>query len=99
MTMETLLSYLKLPLIAGLAGGIVSLRFFEKLSAWGRIGTVLGAAATAHFATPIVGAFFEVAPHNEGGLGFLIGLFGMSIAAATFEVIPEAIRNRLGGGK
>lgn len=99
MTMETLLSYLKLPVIAGLFGGIVSLRFFDKLSPWGRIGTVFGAAVTAHFATPAVAAFFEVAPHNEGGLGFMIGLFGMSVAAAAFDVIPQVVRQRLGGGK
>lgn len=97
--MEALLSYLKLPVVAGLFGGIVSLRFFDKLSMWGRIGTVFGAATAAHFATPFVAAFFEVAPHNEGGIGFLVGLFGMSIAAAAFEAIPSVIRQRLGGGK
>lgn len=99
MTMETLLSYLKLPVIAGLFGGIVSLRFFDKLSPWARAGTAIGGAVIAHFATPLVVGFFEVAPHNEGGVGFVLGLFGMSIVAATFDVIPAVVRNRLGGGK
>jgi hypothetical protein len=99
MTMETFLSYLKLPVIAGLFGGIVSLRFFDKLSFWGRVVTVLGGAGIAHFTTPLVSGYFEVAPHNEGGVGFALGLFGMSIAAAAFDAIPAAIRNRLGGGQ
>ena len=72
-------------LIAATAGALVSLRFVtgtipERLCMAGG-----GAAFSYYASTPA--ALWIGAPTAEGLVGFLIGLFGMAIAAKVYEAI------------
>ena len=94
----------KAALIAGIIGGWLSLRFFEDQTLGGKWMTVIGGAASANYLTsPILGFFNLGAGSYEGGVGFAIGLFGMSLAAAIMKFIKEDlnnfIRNKIGGSK
>ena len=103
---EGLLSALgikKAALIAGIIGGWLSLRFFEGLTTGGKWFTVIGGAASANYLTVPVMTFFHLARDDyEGGVGFAIGLFGMSLAAAAIKFIRDdltaIIKGRVGGG-
>lgn len=80
----------KVALLAGLVGGIVSLRFFEGLTNSGKAMTAIGGAAFANYLTTPVVSFFKVSPGDfDGGVGFALGLFGMSVAAAAVKMIRE----------
>lgn len=103
---EALLSALgikKGALLAGIIGGWLSLRFFEGLTTGGKWFTVVGGAASANYVTLPVMTFFHLAPGDyEAGVGFAIGLFGMSLAAAAIKFIredlPLILKGRIGGG-
>ena len=93
----------KAALIAGIVGGWLSLRFFENLTAGGKWVTVIGGAAAANYLTlPIMSWFRLAAGDYEAGVGFAVGLFGMSIAAAAIKFVREDIvsiaKSRFGGG-
>lgn len=98
----------KVALIAGFIGGVISLRFFEGLTAGGKLFTAFSGAASASFLTPVALAYFHLEPpaSYEGGIGFVLGLFSMSIAAAVFKWFKETswqdvlgIFGRKGGGQ
>lgn len=93
----------KAALVAGIVGGWLSLRFFENLTPGGKWVTVIGGAAAANYLTVPVMAWFRLAPGDyEAGIGFAIGLFGMSIAAAAIKFVREdlvaIVKGRIGGG-
>lgn len=76
--------------IAGLVGGFLSLKFFEDLNIYGKISTVLGGWACANYGTPAVIEFYSLQSDGyHAGIAFAIGLFGMSIVAAVFQVIRK----------
>lgn len=77
--------------IAGALGGVVSLRFFDNLDAKGRLIVALGGVSAAVFGQPAASAFFKLTPEYDGGLGFVIGLFAMSVAGAGVKAIPALI--------
>lgn len=92
----------KAALIAGIIGGWLSLRFFEGLTRSGKWMTVVGGAAAANYLTAPIIAYFNLGPGSyEGGVGFAVGLFGMSLAAALIQFLrddlPAIIRGRFGG--
>lgn len=72
-------------LAAGLAGAVVSLRFVSG-SAFERAIMCIGGAALSFYGT-IPAAAWVGLPDAEGLVGFLIGLFGMSIMAKVYEGI------------
>lgn len=74
--------------IAGLIGGIISLRFFSGVTPLKAIPIVLGGWACANYGTPALVEFYQLkADGYQAGIAFAIGLFGMSIVAAVFQVI------------
>lgn len=98
--METFLAYLKIPAIAGFVGGIVSFRFIDELTWSKRVATAFTGALIAHFGTPVASFYFEMHDKYEPSIGFLLGLFGMSLVAASIQTIPKiaaAFTTRFGG--
>lgn len=80
----------KVALIAGFIGGVISLRFFEGLTPGGKAFTAFSGAAAANFLTPMTLAWFQLHPESyEGGIGFVLGLFSMSLAAAVIKWLRE----------
>lgn len=83
MALETDLSVAKL--IAATAGALVSMRFVTG-SVTERVCMAGGGACFSYYAsTPM--ALWLGAPNAEGLVGFLIGLFGMAVAAKMYEAI------------
>ena len=95
-------------LLAGTMGAFVSLRFVQG-SAIERAAMAAGGAAFSFYATPPTAILVGMA-NAEGLVGFLIGLFGMSIIAKVYEALHaldaprmaadtwDAIKRRIGGG-
>jgi hypothetical protein len=81
--------------LPGTIGSIVALRWISG-SPLQRITAVCGGAGGAYYGTPYLGATMGT---DLGLTGFLIGLFGMAIAAKCFEVIalinPQALLDKL----
>ncbi|MHB0965557.1 MAG: hypothetical protein ACYC36_03795 [Bellilinea sp.] len=88
--------------IAGFLGGIVSLRFFDGLQLYEKCGVATTGALAANYLTPGIIAYFDMlASSYEGGIGFMIGLFGMSVTSAIFNILKTTdwagiIKGRLG---
>jgi hypothetical protein len=81
--------------LPGTIGSIVALRWISG-SPLQRITAVCGGAGGAYYGTPYLAASMGT---DLGLTGFLIGLFGMAIAAKCFEVIqlisPQALLDKL----
>ena len=87
---DSIAAALGIKTIAGFIGGLLSLRFFDGLTFAGKLWTVSGGMAMAFFMTQPIMTYFEWrADKYEGGVGFIIGLFGMSIAAAGMKAITD----------
>lgn len=82
---ENLPDFSAAKLISGVAGAFVSLRFMQGTAAEKLIMAV-GGAALSYFATTPVAQWLAM-QQAEGLVGFLLGLFGMSIATKVYEVI------------
>ena len=72
-------------LVAGAAGSFASIRFVQG-SWFERLMMCIGGSFLSYFATTPVAAWVGL-QSAEGLVGFLVGLFGMSIAAKVYEVI------------
>ena len=101
--MNEILAALGAKSLGGLGGGILSLRFFDGLSTLGKCGTAASGLACAYFLTPLVILWLGLGQTvaTEGGIGFLVGLYGMSCASAVMQGIRSTdwaavIRGRLG---
>lgn len=97
---------LKPSFVAGVFGAVVSLKFLPDMhGAWERLCMVSSGALVAGYTAPIAVAFFDMKSQGgESSVTFLIGLFGMSIAAAVIKMIRDAalwdlVKARWGGGK
>ena len=94
-------------LIAGVCGAFVSLRFVQGTLPE-RFSMAMGGAALSYYAATPTAIWLGMS-HAEGLVGFLIGLFGMAIAAKIYEAIQvlpaaqmagdvwETVKKRLGG--
>ena len=80
-----------LTLIGGFVGAVVSLKFIKSLSIWQSVTTVATGTLVAAYCTPITVELLNLSPRLEGAIAFLGGLFGMSIAGAAIEAIPDWI--------
>ena len=80
----------KVPVVAGLIGALVSLKWFPELRASEKVLTFLGGWGAAAFGTvPVV--TYLAPPRPEvyyGGVGFVLGLLSMTVAAAVVTAIP-----------
>lgn len=89
--MDSIASALGMKTFAGFVGGIISLRFFEGLTLQGKAWTVGGGMVMSFFLThPIMDYFKWNVEHYEGGVGFIVGLFGMSVAAAAAKLVTDS---------
>lgn len=107
-TLEAILAVLGLKfkvVVAGAIGAFISLNFFDNLKTGEKWTTVLGGWALASYTASPTTAFFELTnPSAEPGISILIGLFGMSLAAAIIKAIrdtkwSEIIKRKAGGGE
>jgi len=72
-------------IISGVVGALVSLRFVQ--GTWlEKSFMALGGSCLSYFATSPVAAWLDI-NNTEGLIGFIIGLFGMSIVAKGYELI------------
>ena len=88
-------------IVAGILGAAVSLKFVSpSLSPWEKVTTVVSGAILAHFLTYPTINYFKLNTYQET-VGFLIGLFGLSLCAAMLEAIKKfdlsnVIKRKLG---
>lgn len=66
------------------------------------IAFAISGAVIAHFLTGVIATYLQVSPANAGSIGFLLGLFGGTIAQALIKMIVKSdgwqfIMSRWGG--
>lgn len=92
MTLESVAGYIGIKHISffiGFIGGVVSLSFLKncRQTVVGKSMMVVGGATTAGYMEPPISAYFSL--ENGGYVAFIIGLFGMSVAAAIMQLIQK----------
>lgn len=76
------------PLTAGIGGAVVGLRFAPGLTLLERVFNVVSGAACAGWLAPAAVSLFDLTTTSaEAALSFVIGMFGMSVAAALMEAV------------
>lgn len=70
----------------GVAGSVLAL-FFLRRPPLMLAGMFLGGCMLSFFATPWLAAWMEVGIKGEGLIGFLVGMFGMTTVAKTYDLI------------
>ena len=76
----------KAVVLAGLCGSLLSLSFVDDMGVRQRIAAVLSGIVMSHYVAPFIAKVFNEDNFVET-IGFLVGLFGMSICAAVFRAI------------
>lgn len=71
--------------IAGFAGGVVSLRYVQGLNWWRGVLCVISGVFVANYVTPIFMHFTGIPPIYETGSGFIVGLIGLNLTAGIFK--------------
>lgn len=90
--------------LGGILGALLSLAFLERATGpFAKVTAIFGGWAIAHFVTPLAVEYFGLTSRWQGGMGFLLGLFGMLIVAAIARALKaldllQLIRARIGGG-
>lgn len=79
-------------LLAGFAGGIVSLSYLRQLSAWQMSLSVVTGAFLAGYLTPLAQHWIGMPEVVENGVAFLLGLTAMNIVPG-FLALSERFRN------
>ena len=74
-------------IVSGTFGAAVSMAFITG-PIWYRAALGAGGLATAAFVTPLVVNALSL-EKSENAVAFLVGLFGMSIAAAIIKTVQE----------
>lgn len=91
----------KAVIIAGLLGSLLSLAFIKSMTRKQQCVAVLSGCVMAHYLAPLI-AFLLHEENYAETIGFLVGLFGMSICAAVFRAIQNSdlwalVKRRWGG--
>lgn len=73
---------------ASVIGGIISLHFVDKMTPKQRVFSILSGTGMAYWLAPLISHFYMVEAYT-GGIGFLIGLFGMSVCSTVFVKIKD----------
>lgn len=85
-------------LVAGFAGGVVSLSFVRQLSRWQAILAVLTGSLSAGYLTPVVQLYLPSAV-PEPTLAFLVGLTSMNLIPGILALSDRFKRDpQLPGG-
>ncbi len=80
-------------LIAGFAGGVVSLGFVRQLTKTQSALAVFTGAATAAYGTPVITHFISVNSEYEFSVAFFVGLTAMNIIPGVIELSRVFKRN------
>lgn len=88
-------------ILAGLFGSLLSLSFVDGMGRRQRTVAVISGMILAHYLAPLISYIFHEETYTET-IGFLVGLFGMSVVAAVFRAIQNSniwalIMRRFGG--
>lgn len=83
--------------IGGMVGALISLKFAEGLTIKSKFLMFLCGMSLAGYTTPLAAHFFSIGSDYFGGIGLLIGLFGMALVSAIIKSIPDLVR-KYGGG-
>jgi len=75
--------------LAGLIGSVLSLSFIEDMGKRQRCTSVVAGIIMAHYLSPLIANLFHEGDY-EPTVGFLVGLFGMSICASIFRAIKTS---------
>jgi fructose-specific phosphotransferase system IIC component len=73
--------------LVGLVGALISLRFFDELTWWGRFTTVIGGALFASYGHSWLLEWLELSSKHDSLMAFLLGLFGMAFVSASMRAI------------
>lgn len=89
--------------IAGFAGGVVSLSFVKQLTAAQAVLAVFTGTVTANYGTPIVLHYISgISPELHNGIAFCLGLTAMNIVPGLIklsDIFRRDPRSFVGGGK
>lgn len=75
--------------VGGAIGALISLRFASGMSLAGKLFMFFCGFGMAAFLTPTAAHFFNVGEKLYGGIGLLIGIFGMAVVSAAMKAISE----------
>lgn len=89
--------------MAGFIGSVLSLSFIDDMGRRQRLVAVISGIVMAHYLSPLIASLFHEENYQET-IGFLVGLFGMSICASVFRAIKNSdlwllLRKRFSNGQ
>ncbi|MEX3556629.1 MAG: holin, partial [Burkholderia gladioli] len=100
------LGAIAIKLLPAALGSLLSLRFVgQGLSIGKRLTTFVAGTVVAYYVTPLVTSKFDItSPDLQATMGFLVGLFGLSLVGEGFKAISNGIvlsflKSRFGGGQ
>lgn len=81
------LDYAGHPLVAGIFGAIVGLKFVPGLTWLERVTNLGAGGVIAYYVAPALANWWGLSEHMVGFMSFILGMFGLSVAAAIFQGI------------
>lgn len=81
-------------ILAGAMGSIITLRFLGPMPWYERLLLVIGGTLVTHYITPLAAHALSLQPFMQT-IGFLVGLFGMAVIGAAFQVLSAIGANPL----
>ena len=82
-------------ILAGFAGGLVTLRFLGPMPWWERLVLVAGGTVVTYYLTPLAVYILDLPVAFISPVGFLIGVFGMSAIGAALSTLSAYNANPL----
>jgi hypothetical protein len=73
-------------LIAGAIGGVISLRYIEELTTFGRVMAVLSGMAIAGYGTPALDSLLDLSSAMENVIAFGLGLTAMNLIPGLLRI-------------
>ena len=89
-------------LVAGFAGGVVSLSFVRELTGRQAALAVFTGTVTANYLTPVVAGYFDAVRAYENPSAFIVGLTAMNIIPGLLKLsdaFKRDPRSFMGGGQ
>lgn len=72
-------------MIAGFAGGVVSLRYIKDLNWWQGLLSVATGALVANYMTPILQFYLKMPESLEFGCAFIVGFIALNLMGGIFR--------------
>lgn len=80
-------------LVAGFAGGVVSLSYVRELSKTQAFMAVITGSLFAGYATPVVNHWFSLPMELENGVAFIVGLTAMNLIPGILTLSDRFRKN------